>query len=109
MDLRELNMGWSPTMLSRVIGWLRQGYPQGVPERDYIPLIAVLARRLSAEEVLAVARQLQQDGQLPPDDADIGTLILKITDELPSQEDVARVRSQLALAGWPLADPHNED
>jgi uncharacterized protein DUF3349 len=30
-----------------------------------------------------------------------------ITDELPRNEDVARVRAQLAAGGWPLADPHS--
>jgi hypothetical protein len=29
-----------------------------------------------------------------------------ITDELPRQEDVARVRAQLASGGWPSTDQH---
>jgi hypothetical protein len=94
-------------ILSSVIDWLRAGYPQGVPEHDYLPLLALLARRLTPEEVTEVAQLLRDDGKLPAD-ADIGTLIMKITNELPRQEDVARVRSQLALGGWPLADPHHE-
>jgi Protein of unknown function (DUF3349) len=31
-----------PHFLSRIIGWLRAGYPEGVPEVDYIPLFALL-------------------------------------------------------------------
>ena len=46
-----------------------------------------------------------RDGQLPVDDIDIGTMITKISDELPREEDVSRVRTRLALGGWPLADP----
>ena len=82
--------------LTAVVDWLRAGYPDGVPERDYVPLIALLARRLTAEEVAAVAGQLRDEGRLPVTNADIGELIMGITDELPRQEDVARVRAQLA-------------
>jgi hypothetical protein len=94
-----------PTFLAAVVGWLRAGYPEGVPEADYIPLVAVLARRLSPDEVRAVAAELCRQGQLPIGNIDIGMVITKVTNELPSQEDVHRVRSRLALGGWPLADP----
>lgn len=93
--------------VSSVVGWLRAGYPDGVPESDYIPLLAVLSRRLSTDEVRDVARQLVQEGRLPIDDIDIGTVITKISDDLPREEDVSRVRTKLALGGWPLADPRS--
>jgi Protein of unknown function (DUF3349) len=96
-----------PSFLSAVVDWLRAGYPQGIPEQDYVPLLALLARRLSAEEVAAVAAQLQDEGRLPVTDTAIGELIMGITDELPRNEDVARVRTQLAAGGWPLGDPHS--
>ena len=38
-------------------------------------------------------------------DVDIATVITRVTDELPREEDVDRVRARLALGGWPLADP----
>ncbi|MFL6027141.1 MAG: DUF3349 domain-containing protein [Friedmanniella sp.] len=94
-----------PSVLAAVVGWLRAGYPDGVPESDYIPLVAVLARRLSPEEVRAVAAELSRTGQLPIDNVDIGTTIMRVTNELPREADVNRVRSRLALGGWPLADP----
>jgi len=90
--------------VTSVVGWLKAGYPNGVPEADYIPLLAVLTRRLSGDEVLVVARELMRDGELPVDDIDIGTMITKVSDELPREEDVNRVRTRLALGGWPLAD-----
>ena len=93
--------GW----LTSVLGWLRAGYPEGVPEADYVPLMAVLARRLSHDEVRTVAVELTRCGQLPIDNVDIGTVITRVTNELPREEDVIRVRSRLALGGWPLADP----
>jgi len=94
-----------PAFLASVVGWLRAGYPEGVPASDYIPLLAVLARRLSPEEVQTVADELRSSGQLPVDNIDIGTVITKVTNELPREEDVVRVRTRLAHGGWPLADP----
>jgi hypothetical protein len=41
------------------------------------------------------------------DDIDIGVLINKLTDELPSEEDIERVRMRLAAKGWPLDDEHD--
>ena len=32
-----------PPFLSAIVGWLRAGYPEGVPEVDYIPLFACWA------------------------------------------------------------------
>lgn len=95
------------TWVSSVIGWLRAGYPEGIPEADYIPLMAVLARRLSTDQVRDVTSELVRMGSLPIDNVDIGTVITKVTNELPSEEDVTRVRSKLALGGWPLADPRS--
>ena len=91
--------------VTSVVGWLKAGYPDGVPESDFVPLLAVLTRRLSTDEVHAVAGQLIREGRLPIDDTDIGTMITKVSDELPREEDVNRVRTKLALGGWPLADP----
>lgn len=87
-----------PPVLDSIINWLRAGYPQGVPEQDYLPLLALLARRLTNDEVAEVAAQLGRQGQ-PIDSVDIGTSITKITNELPRNEDVDRVRTRLATAG----------
>ncbi len=93
------------SFLTSVVGWLRAGYPDGVPESDYIPLVAVLARRLTPEEVQAVADALASAGDAPIGNIDIGMVITKVTNELPREADVDRVRSRLAHGGWPLADP----
>lgn len=87
-----------------VLNWLKAGYPQGVPDADYIPLLAVLARRLSSDEVRAIVREIRRVDQSPADNIDIGVLITKVTDEMPREEDIRRVRAKLAGAGWPLAD-----
>ena len=90
--------------LSSVVSWLRAGYPEGVPSTDTFALLALLTRRLSNDEVKMVANELMQRGEF--DKVDIGVLISKLTDELPSEEDVERVRMRLAAKGWPLDDPH---
>ena len=88
--------------LNSVVAWLRAGYPEGIPPTDYFPVLALLSRRLSADEVKAVARELKHRHDF--DDVDIGVLITRLTDELPSPEDVERVRARLAAKGWPLDD-----
>ncbi len=97
-----------PALLESVLGWLRAGYPQGVPQQDYIPLLALLRRRLSDEETVSVAREIVSAGHPPVGDADIGVLITKVTNEMPSENDINRVREQLEAAGWPVVPPSSE-
>jgi hypothetical protein len=59
-------------LVARMVAFVRAGYPQGVPENDYIPLLALLRRRLSDDEVAVVARELAARGELNLDAADIG-------------------------------------
>jgi hypothetical protein len=93
--------------LHRIINWLRVGYPQGVPPTDYIPLLALLSRRLTNDEVETVAGELMDSGEF--DNVAIGVAITQITDESPSPEDVERVRARLAAKGWPLDDPRDSE
>ncbi|OBG67089.1 DUF3349 domain-containing protein [Mycobacterium sp. E735] len=88
--------------LNSIVSWLRAGYPEGVPPTDTFPVLALLARRLSNHEVKAVACELISRGEF--DDVDIGVLITQITDNLPSPDDVERVRVRLAAQGWPFDD-----
>lgn len=88
--------------LNSIVSWLRAGYPEGVPATDTFPVLALLARRLSNDEVKAVACELIRRGEF--DDVDIGVLITQITDELPAPEDVERIRVRLAAQGWPFGD-----
>ncbi|MFT3901018.1 MAG: DUF3349 domain-containing protein [Gordonia sp. (in: high G+C Gram-positive bacteria)] len=108
-----------PQFLASVVNWLRAGYPNGVPSGDYIPLVAILRRQLSDDEVREVAATLVNEAvaATPTDTAsiqaedvpeitriDVGVEINKILDELPSETDLARVRSVLVGAGWPFDD-----
>jgi hypothetical protein len=93
--------------LAKIVEWINAGYPEGVPGPDRVPLFALLKRRLTDDEVKAVARELMALGEF--DDADIGVLITQITDEMPSPGDVERVRDRLAAKGWPLDDPRDAE
>ncbi len=86
--------------LSSIVNWLRAGYPEGVPPTDYFPLLALLRRRLSDDEVKTVTKDLLRRNGF--DEIDIGVAITQMTDELPAPDDVERVRSRLAAKGWPL-------
>ncbi|GFG87851.1 MAG: DUF3349 domain-containing protein [Mycolicibacter algericus] len=88
--------------LTSIVAWLRAGYPDGVPQTDYIPLLALLSRRLTNDEVKTVAGELIGRGEF--DHIDIGVMIARLTNELPAQEDVDRVRDRLAAKGWLLDD-----
>ena len=89
-------------LVTRVVEWLRAGYPAGLPDQDFVPLIALLRRRLSDDEVAEVSRLLAEGGPRPSDRVDIGSAIAEVTSELPSEADIERVRTQLPARGWPL-------
>ncbi|RAV10690.1 DUF3349 domain-containing protein [Mycolicibacterium sp. GF69] len=93
--------------LAKIVAWITAGYPEGVPGPDRVPLFSLLRRRLTEDEVRTVAVALQRNGEF--DDAEIGVLITQITDALPTPEDVERVRRRLAVRGWPLDDPRDQE
>jgi hypothetical protein len=95
-----------PPFLSSIIGWLRAGYPEGVPDVDYIPLFALLGSELTDAEVSEIADALANESD-PESAAAIRKAIGDVTHEQVLDSDVARVRSHLAAGGWPLAKPHH--
>jgi hypothetical protein len=66
----------------------------------------LLSRRLTDDEVNAVARELMRRGDF--DQVDCGAMITRLTHELPSAEDVERVRAHLAAKGWPFDEACRE-
>ena len=93
-----------PSFLRQIIGWLRAGYPEGVPSVDYIPLFALLGSQLTEDEVKAIAAELET--RADPDSAEaIRAAVKEVTHACPSESDIARVRARLAAGGWPLAPP----
>jgi Protein of unknown function (DUF3349) len=95
-----------PPFLAKVVGWLRAGYPEGVPQHDYIPLFALLGSELTNDEVTLIGDELAFSAD--PESAEaIKKAITAVTHTTPDQADVNRVRSHLAAGGWPLAKPEH--
>jgi hypothetical protein len=91
-----------PTVLQSVVSFLRAGYPEGVPEQDYQPLLALLRRQLTTEEVREVADAMQASGDTATAAA-IREAIESLVRIEANEKDIARVRAHLAAGGWPLA------
>ncbi len=91
--------------LGRIVAWLREGYPGGVPDHDYIPLLALLERRLTHSEVKKVAKALRRADVSPAGPADIAAAIQELTRAEVLEGDLRRVRDQLAKKGWPVEFP----
>lgn len=91
--------------IEKVVAWLREGYPQGIPTRDYIPLVALLRRRLSDDEILLVRRRLDESGMLHVDESHVGAEFMRITSEVPAPDEVHRVSDRLREAGLDIAQP----
>jgi hypothetical protein len=92
------------TVLDNVLGWLHDGYPEGVPPKDYFPLLALLKRSLSEDEVVKAAQTILRgtDADTVTDDQ-IRNAIEEVTEKAPNPEEIHQVASRLASVGWPLA------
>lgn len=92
--------------LAPVLGWLHEGYPEGVPPKDFYPLLALLARTLSDEELdEIVATLIDESTDGPIHERDVHQAIEQVKQAPPNQSDVRDVAARLAAAGWPLGDP----
>lgn len=91
--------------LARIVNWLREGYPGGVPDHDYVPLLALLERRLTRSEVKKIAKALRRADVSPAGPSDIAAAITEYTHSDASDNDLRRVRDQLAKKGWPVEFP----
>ena len=97
------------SLFQSILGWLRAGYPEGVPGPDRVPLLALLrATPLTEDQLKEVVRNLSDadagaltDGKISRDE--IAEFISDVTHHDAGPENVARVAAKLAAAGWPLA------
>ena len=87
------------SVIERIVNWLKGGYPQGIPESDYVPLFAVLRRRLGKDEIDELADRLVREGLLPARRIDVGSEFLRVTDELPSEAEIRRIVDRLRESG----------
>jgi len=90
-------------VLTRVLDWLRAGYPEGVPPKDYSPLLALLQRTLTAEELAEVVAALARQETDPVRVSQIRAAIAEVTSANPGGDEVRRVAVLLAARGVPLS------
>ena len=87
--------------VSSIVAFVRAGYPTGMPATGYAPLAALSRRRLSNDEITAIASELIMQRRRPITRTDVGVAITRVTDEMPSQDDIARVQRRLDAIGFP--------
>ena len=93
--------------VSSIVAFLRMGYPKGLPAKGYVPLLALLRRRVSDDEILTITTKLIVPSRRSIETADVGVEITRITDEMPSPDDVERVRHRLTAIGRPADSADN--
>jgi ribonuclease I len=91
---------------NNVLNWLHEGYPQGVPQKDYFALLALLKRSLDEDEVVRAAKTVLKsaDDDTVTEDA-IRQAVHEVIEKEPNPEEIRQVASRLASVGWPLAEP----
>ncbi len=100
-------MAENQSVFQNVLAWLHEGYPEGVPQKDYFALLALLKRSLSEEEVVRAAQTvLKSSDSDTVSEQEIRAAIHTITDVEPNPEEIHQVAARLASVGWPLAAAH---
>ena len=97
------------TFLENVLDWLHKGYPEGVPPKDYYPLLALLKRSLSEDEVVQAAQTIlrETDFDTPVTADQIRHAIRAVIEKEPNPEEMNQVAARLASVGWPLVSASN--
>ncbi|MDF2825279.1 MAG: hypothetical protein K0R68_2687, partial [Mycobacterium sp.] len=88
--------------LSRFADFVRTGYPGGVSRTGHVSLFALQQRRLSDEEVGAVARRIVCGP--PIRQADVHDAITALIRQAALDADAERVSRHLASGGWLVVD-----
>lgn len=93
-------------LMDNVLAWLHEGYPEGVPQRDYFPLLALLKRSLTEDEVIRAAQSILRSTDADTvTEAQIRSAVQGVIAKEPNPEEIHQVASRLASVGWPLASP----
>lgn len=97
-------------IVSRVIEWLSNGYPDDVPPTDRAAVMAVLRSELTDEQLEEVVRRLMQARQARGasyvSDSQINEYIRRVVDQVPTAADIDRVAKILGASGLKIAEVH---
>lgn len=92
-----------PNPFTRVLTWLRAGYPQGVPPTDYVALYGLLHRSLTDQEIEDLVVQLSR-GDEGVTDEQVREALRRHVHQEPTKEDVMRVLQRVEAANWPTGE-----
>jgi uncharacterized protein (DUF2267 family) len=96
----------SASSFDNVVTWLRAGYPEGVPPKDYFALLALLKRSLTEEQVVKAAQTvLKSVDSDTVTEGEVRRAVEAVIEKEPNPEEIHQVASRLASGGWPLAAP----
>ncbi len=85
--------------VSSIVAFVRAGYPTGMPTTGYVTLAALSRRRPSNDEITTITSELIMQARGPISTADVGVAITRVTNEMPSQDDIERVHRRLDAIG----------
>jgi uncharacterized protein DUF3349 len=88
-----------PDLLSRAVAFLRAGYPVEMPPTGYAPLAALLPRRVTDDEIVTITSEFIVRGMAPITTVDVGVAIFRLTNAMPSLDDIKRVERRLDAIG----------
>ncbi|CDO89071.1 hypothetical protein AWC29_21375 [Mycobacterium triplex] len=86
-------------LVSRAVAFLRAGYPTGMPATGYLPLAALLPRRVTDDEIVTITSEFMAPQPAPVSAVDIGVAIFRVTNAMPSLDDIERVELRLDAMG----------
>ena len=96
-----------PSFPVRVLNWLRQGYPSGIPNQDTFALFFVLERELTEADLRELAELIIAEGDAttlrakPITREAIARLIEHVHNQPPEEEDITRIQHMLNEQGFP--------
>ena len=88
--------------VSSIVAFVRAGYPAGMPTTGYVPAAALAPRRVLSDEITSLTKELAADKR-PVSATDVGVAITRVTNAMPSPEDIARVQRRLDRRTAPTA------
>jgi hypothetical protein len=93
------------SFFENVLDWVHEGYPHGVPQKDYFALLALLVRTLEEDEVVKAASAILKnaDFDTPVTEDQIRDAVRGVIEKEPNPEEIHQVAARLASVGWPLA------
>jgi hypothetical protein len=88
---------------------LHAGYPSGIPQQDYYPLLAFLSRSLKPEEVSEVVNSPEAEAPTPHQTtaAEVRAAIEEVTRSPALGHDAQRIENHLRDLGWQLEPAHD--